>query len=78
LILPLLCVHFNARFPNHASRRAKIGFYAGITSILTAMEYLLERYTEVIKYTGWEWYWTFISVWLVLWLSRTTTVWFFK
>lgn len=78
LILPLLCVHLNVRFPSHASRGVKIGLYAGITSVLTSVEFLLERYTEVIKYTGWEWYWTFISVWFVLWLSRTTTVWFFK
>jgi hypothetical protein len=78
LLLPLLCVHLNARFPNRAARPVKIGLYAGITSVLTAVEFLLERYTDVIKYIGWEWYWTFISVWLVLWLSRTATGWFFK
>ena len=78
LILPLLCVHLNARFPNHATWRAKIGLYAGITAVLTVVEYLLERYTEVITYTEWQWYWTFISVLFVLWLSRLTTLWFFK
>jgi hypothetical protein len=78
LVLPLLSVHLNARFPNGATRPVKIGLYAGITSVLTAVEYLLERYTEVIKYSGWEWYWTFSSVWLVLWLSRVATTWFFK
>jgi hypothetical protein len=78
LILPLVSVHLNSRFPHRATGLMKLGLYGGITSILTAVEYLLERYTEVIKYTGWEWYWTFISVWLVLWLSRAASEWFFK
>lgn len=78
LVLPILCIHFNAHFPNRATRLKKLGFYAGISLTLTGVEFLLERYTALIKYTGWQWYWTFLSVCLILWLSRITTLWFFK
>lgn len=77
LILPILCIHFNARFPQHGNIKKKLGFYFGTLSILTGFEVVLEKYTEVIKYTGWKWYITFLSVWFVLWISRITTLWFF-
>lgn len=76
-ILPVVCVHLNARFPEHASIVKKLGLYIGVASIFTLAEFILERYTEVIKYTGWEWYWTFLSVWFILWVSRVITLWFF-
>jgi hypothetical protein len=78
LVLPILCIHFNARYPEHAGKIKKLVYYAGVSLALTCFEALLEKYTLVITYTGWEWYWTFFSVSFILWLSRITTLWFFK
>jgi hypothetical protein len=60
------------------TRKKKLVFYLGTTSILTGVEVVLEKFTDVIKYTGWKWYMTFLSVWFVLWLSRITTSWYFN
>jgi hypothetical protein len=78
LVLPVLCIHFNAHFPQNVTRKKKLVFYLGTTSILTGVEVVLEKFTDVIKYTGWKWYMTFLSVWFVLWLSRIVTSWYFK
>lgn len=77
-ILPILCIHFNAHFPKHATIVKKISIYALTSLAVTIIEVVLERYTNVIKYTGWQWYWTFISLWFLLWLSRIMKLWFFS
>lgn len=77
LVLPIICVHFNAHFPVKATKMKKLLFYLVTSLIFTIGELILERYTTLIKYTGWEWYMTFLSVWFVLWLSKITTQWFF-
>ncbi len=78
LILPVLCIHFNAHFPKHATKLVKVGLYIGTSLSLTVVEIFLERYTDVIKYTGWDWYWTFLSVLFILWLSRIASLYFFR
>ncbi len=76
MILPVLCIHFNAHFRHHASRPKKLGYYLGTASIITAVEFVIERYSMVLRYTGWQWYMTFLGVWLVLWLSKASARWF--
>jgi hypothetical protein len=78
VILPVLCVHLNNHYPWQASRLTKATYLAGIGLLLTGWEVVLERYTMVIKYTGWEWYWTWISVVFIFWLTQKTVAWFFR
>jgi hypothetical protein len=61
-VLPAVCVHVNNHYPWQASALMKATYFAGTSLLLTGAEVILERYTMVIKYTGWEWYWTWISV----------------
>lgn len=78
LVLPILCIHFCAHFPERSSKVVKCMYYIGITLAFTAAEYFMEKYTLILKYTGWQWYWTFISVCFIFWLTRKTIHWFFK
>jgi hypothetical protein len=78
LVLPIMCIHFNMRFPECSSKVVKCTYYFGITLVFTLVEYLVEKYTLILKYTGWHLYWTFISICFIFWLSRKTTQWFFK
>lgn len=78
LILPIYCVHFNARYPRQASLLKKILYYSAAALALTGVEILVERYTDILEYTGWHWYMTSLSVGFVLWLSHITALWFFK
>jgi hypothetical protein len=78
MILPIYCVHFNARFPSGALKFMKLLYYCGASLFLTFVEVIVERYTQIIHYTGWHWYFTFFSVLFILWLSRLMVKWFFK
>lgn len=78
LILPIYCIHINAHYPQSSSFFLKALYYAGASLALTAVEILVERYTDILEYTGWHWYYTFLSVLLLFLLSRVTTLWFFK
>lgn len=77
-ILPIYCIHFNARYPQNAAKLIKVLFFCGASLLLTVTEVIVEKYTDIIEYTGWHWYITFLTVLLILWLSRVTTLWFFK
>lgn len=78
LVLPIMCIHFYVHFPERSSKVIKCMYYFGITLVFTVIEFLLEKYTLILKYTGWRIYWTFVSVCFIFWLSRKTTLWFFK
>jgi hypothetical protein len=78
LILPIYCVHFNARYPKSAPLPSQILYYLGAALALTGVEILVEKYTDILEYTGWRWYITLLTVLFILWLSRVTALWFFK
>lgn len=78
LVLPIMCIHFNVHFPKYSSKMVKSMYYIGITLVFTIIEYYFEKYTLILKYTGWHISWTFISVVFIFWLSRKSTLWFFK
>ncbi len=78
LVLPIMCIHFYVHFPERSSKAVKYIYYFGITLVFSVIEYFFERYTLLLKYTGWQIYWTFVSVCFVFWLSRKSALWFFK
>jgi hypothetical protein len=78
LVLPIMCIHFNVHFPEQSSKTVKCMYYFGITLVFTLVEYFTEKYTFILKYTGWHLYWTFIGVCFIFWLSRKATFWFFN
>ncbi|GFZ32979.1 hypothetical protein CSC2_35050 [Clostridium zeae] len=78
LVMPIMCIHFNVHFPEHSTRVIKVLYYLGITLAFSVVEYLVEKYTLILKYTGWQIYWTYISIIMVFWISRVTTRWYFN
>lgn len=38
----------------------KFIYIASYTGIKTLIEALLEKYTNLIKYVNWQWYWSFM------------------
>lgn len=78
LIMPVLCAHMNNYYPWRASGLVKAVYFASIASILTVSEVIVERYTMLITYTGWEWYWTLSTSVLLFLLNQKTVAWFFR
>lgn len=77
-VFPAICVLFNVHYPETASLLKKILYYLAYLLVLTIIEISLEKHTLLIKYLSWDWYWTFISTGLTLFLSRKYLKWFFR
>ncbi len=78
LILPVVCIFFNAYYPSTFSRKIQLLYYLAFGSALTIAESMFEKYTMLIEYTGWKWYWSLISMCIIFWLTRKITMWFFS
>jgi hypothetical protein len=77
-VMPFLCIFFNLYYPSNKSIHKKIYYYISILSIFTAIEYLAEKYTLILKYIYWHWYLTWISMFIVIYFVRAVYKWFFK
>ena len=76
--LPVVCILFNVWYPNNRSKALQWSYYIGVVSILTGFEIIFEKYTELIKYIHWEWYMTWLSLFLTFYLARCFCLWFFN
>ncbi|HAM81946.1 CBO0543 family protein [Ornithinibacillus bavariensis] len=77
-IFPIICAAFNVWYPNGSNRFIQLGYYVSYCSFMTIIEGLLERNTELIKYTHWEWYYTWITLFLSFFFVRIICVWYFS
>jgi hypothetical protein len=77
-VYPAVCSLFNVFFPNMRSKFFKLGYYSVFCTLITIVEVLIEKYTDLIEYIHWSWYWTWLSLFATFFMSRTFCVWFFK
>jgi hypothetical protein len=77
-IFPVVAIIFSLKYPSNARRLHKFFYYLIIIGFCTFLEVLVERYTDLVEYISWKWYWTFISVWLFLFINHTYYTWFKK
>ncbi|QKY70623.1 CBO0543 family protein [Lentibacillus sp. CBA3610] len=78
LAYPAVCAIFNVHYPEGKGKIAQFGYYALYTSAMTVTETILEKYTDVIDYIDWSWYWTWITLFTTFFLARSYYKWFFK
>ena len=78
LVYPAICVFFNLNYPQKSTPFVKVMYYCLIVSAITAFEAFLESHTLLIKYTGWTWYWTWLTLFATFYASRKFYLWFFK
>ena len=77
LVLPFICIFFNVYYPNTKSTLRKVFYYFCILSGFTLVEMLVEKYTKILTYIHWQWFYTSISMFLLLYLVRIVYKWFF-
>ena len=77
-IYPALCVVFNLHYPEGKSLPRQFMHFFYFCTIMTILEVLCERYTNIIKYIHWDWYLTWITLFTTFFLSRKYYVWYFK
>jgi hypothetical protein len=77
-VYPAICTFFNLYYPEYQSYFYQFLYTAAFCTPITILEVLLERYTELIRYNQWTWYWTWITLFLTFRLSRAYVKWFFS
>ncbi|WP_216827433.1 CBO0543 family protein [Alkalihalobacterium elongatum] len=77
-IYPAFCSILNVKYPEKSSKAIQFLYIILNAGWITVVEVLLERYTKLIKYVNWKWYWSFITLALTDFSSRLFYRWFFK
>lgn len=77
-VLPVITIYFVLNYPHNKPFKSRLLYYAIFSSAFTLIEYFLERYTLIIKYHTWRWYWTLVSMSLVFYIVKVIYKWFFK
>lgn len=75
---PVLCVLFNLYYPVKKSLLVRILYQMTHASVITYLESLMEKYTKLITYKKWTWYWSLITLWVSNLISYCFYQWFFK
>jgi len=78
LVYPIISAFFNVYYPENKGNSTKFKYYIIICSLITGLELLFESNTQVIKYINWTGYYTWITVFVSLYISRLYYRWFFK
>lgn len=78
LALPFICIFFNLYFPENKGLYRKVIYYMSFLSFFTLLEYFVEKYTLILKYVHWNWYTTFTSMALFMYLVRLIYKWFYN
>lgn len=75
---PAICVFFNLYYPYSKNIEMQILHYILYTSGVTFFEAILQRYTNLIKYNKWKWYYTWLTILITFMLSNYYYRWFFN
>jgi len=78
LAYPMVSAVFHAYYPVRRNRLYQIGYYVLYTAVLTIIEVYIERYTNLIRYIEWNWFWTWGSLLVTLSITRVVCVVFFN
>jgi len=77
-VYPSISVLFVLYHPNGKGILKQLGYNAKYCSVITGIEVILERYTDLISYHHWNWLYTWIGVFITLYLCNRYHQWFFK
>jgi hypothetical protein len=77
-VYPALDALFNTYYPEKRNNIIKVLYYLFHTSFIVFLEIIALKYTKLIRYEKWNWYWSFITIWLCYYVSRLYQRWFFK
>lgn len=77
-VFPATCAIFVTQYPEGKSPTKRFLYYFSYCSVMTIVEVILEKNTQLVHYITWEWYWTWSSLFITFFFSRLYVRWFFK
>jgi hypothetical protein len=78
LVYPIISSFFNVYYPKNKKNLIKFIYYFFTCSLITGFELLLEKNTQLIIYINWTGYYTWITLFISLYISHQYYRWFFK
>jgi len=78
MIYPATCVIFNLYYPVGKKGFRQFMHYVIYCSAITIIEIFIERYTDILDYIHWNWFVTWITLFITFYISRKFYLWFFK
>jgi len=72
-LFPIVSALFTIYYPKKPSFLRILIYTSAIVSSITLGEVILEKYTDTIEYLHWEWYWSWISMFIVLHIAKKLT-----
>lgn len=75
---PVITIFFCIYYPKSKSKLKKFLYVSLFSTGLTVPEIFIEKYTNLITYVNWKWYYTWLSVYATLFLAWVFYKWFFK
>ncbi len=74
--LPVIAIFLILYYPAHKPVTKRVFYVLAFSSVLTLAEFFVEKYTQIIEYHSWTWYWTWISVTCVFYAVMVIYRWF--
>jgi hypothetical protein len=75
-VYPAICAICFVHYPERKSKIIKFSYIAVYTSCMTLFETIIGKYTELIHYIHWTWYWSWITIFLTTWITIIYSRWF--
>lgn len=77
MMYPLMCSFYFIHEPG-SRKLLRLFYLAGCISCLTVIDIIISTFTNLIKYTNYSWYWTWIDFFLIFAITNVYCKWFFK
>ncbi|MCD9021498.1 CBO0543 family protein [Cohnella silvisoli] len=77
MMYPLMCAFYFIYEP-HSRKLLRLPYLVAWISGLTMVDVMIERYTNLIEYVNYFWYWTWIDFFLIFLLTNVYCKWYFK
>lgn len=77
-VYPSICAIFNMHYPHSKNKTKQFMYYFYYCTIITLLEVVVERNTNVLHYIHWEWYTTWITLFITFYMTRKYYVWYLK
>jgi len=78
LLYPLIGVFFCIHYPHKRTKWRQFIYVSSFSTVLTLLEVIFEKYTDLITYVHWQWYVSWLTISLTLSLLWIFYKWYFK
>ncbi|TYS18461.1 hypothetical protein FZC78_02675 [Rossellomorea vietnamensis] len=77
-LFPTVAIFFSLYYPYNIKRFTAFLYYLCFSGFFTLFEVVLEKYTTLVEYDEWKWYWTLVTVIISLFINHKYYLWFRK